>query len=184
VSETVIRRSEGGTPVLGFAAFSGTGKTTLLTRVLPVLRERGLRVGLVKHAHHRFDIDHEGKDSYALRKAGATPVLVSSRERWALVCENETNDEPGVAELIERIDGLGVDLILVEGFKTEALPKIELVRPSLKRPLLHHNDPNIIAIASDAGVPPEASDNLPLLDLNDPSNVADFIQSYAGQPDK
>jgi len=84
--------------VLGFGAYSGTGKTTLLTRLIPVLRERGLRVGLVKHAHHRFEIDHEGKDSFELRKAGATPVLVASKERWAIICENEDRAEPDLGE--------------------------------------------------------------------------------------
>lgn len=162
--------------MLGFCAYSGTGKTTLLGKLLPVLRQRGLRVGLVKHAHHRFEIDHEGKDSYALRKAGASPVLVTSKERWALIAENEDREEPELSEHIDRIDDLGVDLVLVEGFKHEPLPKIELCRLALDRPLIFPTDDNVIAVASDGEL--AAKCDLPRLDLNDIPAIADFIVDY------
>lgn len=162
--------------MLGFSAYSGTGKTTLLTRLVPVLRARGLRVGLVKHAHHRFEIDHEGKDSFELRKAGATPVLVASKERWAIIHENENDKEPELGELIDRVDELGVDLVLVEGFKHEALPKIELTRPELGRPLIFPEDQNVIAVACDAALSESCA--LPVLDLNNAQEIADFVIEY------
>jgi len=162
-------------PVLGFAAFSGTGKTTLLLKLLPLLRARGLRIGMIKHAHHSFDIDHVGKDSYALRKSGASQMLVGSRSRWALVVENEIEREPALDELLAELRQERLDLVLVEGFKHEPFPKIELHRPSLRRPLLFPSDPSIIAVASDGPLATEAG--LPLLDLNDPSQIADFVTS-------
>jgi molybdopterin-guanine dinucleotide biosynthesis adapter protein len=164
---------EPGTPVLGFAAYSGTGKTTLLVKLLPMLKARGLRVGVIKHAHHTFEIDHPGKDSYELRHAGATQMLIGSRHRWALVVE--TGDEPplSLADHIRRMDHDNLDLILVEGFKPEVIPKIELHRPSLRKPLLFPNDRGIIAIASDA--PLSVTTDLPLLDLNTPEQLRDFI---------
>src|SRR5690606_35869045 len=112
------------TPVLGFAAYSGTGKTSLLVRLLPLLNEKGIRVGVIKHAHHTFDIDHEGKDSYELRKAGARQMLVGSDKRWALIAETESNKNR-LADFIGKLDHEFLDLILVEGFKPESIPKIE-----------------------------------------------------------
>ncbi len=176
LNQNFYQTSSSGTPVLGFGAYSGTGKTTLLTRLLPVLRERGLRVGLVKHAHHRFEIDHDGKDSFKLRKAGATPVLVASKERWAIIHENENNAEPDLGELIDRVDDLGVDLILVEGFKHEAMPKVELTRPSLGRPLIFPEDHNVIAVACDDKLGESCA--LPILDLNNIDEIADFVIAY------
>src|SRR5581483_10988443 len=137
-------------PVLGIAAYSGTGKTTLLRKVLPSLRTHGLRVAMIKHAHHSFDTDVPGKDSYELRKAGATQMLVASRHRWALVTETGDADEPRLGQLLGRLDQSSLDLILVEGFKAEAFPKLELHRPSLGHPLLCALDRSIIAIATDA----------------------------------
>jgi molybdopterin-guanine dinucleotide biosynthesis protein MobB len=161
-------------PVLGFAAWSGTGKTTLLSQVLPLLRESGLRCALVKHAHHDFDIDHPGKDSYELRKAGAGQVLIASRRRWALMVEREYEQDPPLAELLRHLDPAQADLVLVEGFKHEHLPKIELHRPALGRPLLYPDDPDIIAVASDRplDVP------IPRLDLNDPASIAAFVVEF------
>lgn len=163
-------------PVLGFAAYSGTGKTTLLKRLIPLLRGQGLRLGLIKHAHHDFDPDIPGKDSYELRKAGATQVLVASHRRWALVTEREVVEEPALQPLLERLDRERLDLILVEGFKHECFPKIELHRPSMGRPPIHPRDPGVIAVAADA----ELADatELPLLDLNDPAAIAGFILTW------
>ena len=160
-------------PIIGFAAFSGTGKTTLLKGLLPCLKVHGLRVGVVKHAHHSFDVDHPGKDSYELRKSGANQMLIASRSRWALMVEQPREQEPRLDEVLLELDQAALDLILVEGFKHERFPKIELHRPSLKRPLLFPDDDSIVAIATDA--PIAQPTRLPLLDLNTPQEIADFI---------
>jgi molybdopterin-guanine dinucleotide biosynthesis protein MobB len=163
-------------PVLGLAAYSGTGKTTLLTQLIPLLRERGLRIAMIKRAHHAFDVDQPGKDSYELRKAGASQMLITSDVRWALMTDLDRPREPQLAELIAHIDQDQADLILVEGFKHEAFPKIELHRREVGKPLLYPADSNIIAIATDA---PESLDTgLPLLSINDPAGVADFIMNH------
>jgi molybdopterin-guanine dinucleotide biosynthesis protein B len=160
-------------PLIGFAAYSGTGKTTLLTRILPILAGRNLRVGLVKHAHHEFDIDHPGKDSYRLRKAGASQVLLGSSQRWALMVEHEDKGNKPLEFHIGRLDLDNLDLVLVEGFKTSAIPKIEVFRPSLGNLPLYEDDPHIVAIVTDA---PEAlQTKLPVFDLDDAEAVADFI---------
>ena len=164
-------------PIVGFAAFSGTGKTTLLKELLRILSARGLRVGVVKHAHHSFDVDHPGKDSYELRKSGAAQTLVASRSRWALVVEKARDREPRLDEVLHELDQAAHDLILVEGFKDERFAKIELHRPSLRRPLLHLRDDAIIAVASDAPLAEET--HLPRLDLNRPEDIAAFIVDYA-----
>lgn len=166
-------------PVLGFAAYSGTGKTTLLTRVLPILRAKGLRIGMVKHAHHQFDIDTPGKDSYELRKAGAEQMLIASRNRWALMSENREPGEPRLAELLRQLDRQRLDLVLVEGFKQVPFPKIELYRSQTGRAPLFPADPSIVAIASDQSLETQ----LPLLDLNDPAAVAEFVFAWAGLSD-
>lgn len=164
-------------PLIGFSAFSGTGKTTLLKRLLPILRERGLRIAVIKHAHHLFEIDHPGKDSHELRAAGASQTLVASRRRMALVTEFEQgHPEPTLNELLSALDPNGIDLVLVEGFKHAAFPKIELHRPALGKPMLCLRDPQIVAIATDGEIP-AAPDALPRLDLNDPDEIARFIQT-------
>ncbi len=160
-------------PVLGFAAYSGSGKTTLLVRLLPLLKQQGLRLGCIKPTHHRFEIDCPGKDSYALRAAGASQVLIGSRHRWALIVESESEKPPALADLIEHLHQDKLDLILVEGFKLERIPKIEIHRPSLGKPLLFPSDPSFIAVATDA--PLEVGTALPLLDLNAPAAIAEFI---------
>ena len=160
-------------PILGFVAFSGTGKTTLLKRLIPELKARGLRIAMIKHAHHGFDVDKPGKDSYELRKAGASQMLIASSLRWALMTEREQPSEPVLAELIGHIDERAADLILVEGFKHETLPKIELHRRETGKPLLHPEDENIIALATDS--PDMIKTHLPLLSINDPTAVANFI---------
>ncbi len=163
-------------PVLGFAAFSGTGKTTLLKRLIPLLRERGRRPGLIKHAHHRVEFDQPGKDSYELRKAGAEQVLLASANRWALMVERLDEREPALPELLARMDLTSLDLVLVEGFRHLAFPKIELHRPSLGKPLLCEQDDSIIAVVSDE--PISLARELPLLDLNNPDAIASFIDSW------
>lgn len=163
-------------PVLGFAAWSGTGKTTLLKQLIPVLKIAGLRIGVVKHAHHNFDIDTPGKDSYELRKAGADHMLVGSRNRWALMVERDSGADPSLGEMLAQLHGRDIDLILVEGFKHVHYPKIELHRPSLGRPLLYPEDDSIIAIASDGDL--DSAPAIPLLDLNHLQSIADFVLAY------
>lgn len=160
-------------PIVGLAAHSGTGKTTLLIELLVLLGEQGLRVGVIKHAHHGFEIDRPGKDSYELHRAGAQQMLIGSRHRWALIVETGDREEPMLDEYVRHMDQHRLDLILVEGFKSSPIPKIELYRPALGRPLLFLSDPSIIAIATDGALPVPAS--LPVLDLNRPREIADFI---------
>lgn len=161
-------------PLVGFAAWSGTGKTTLLEAVIPRLREAGLRLALVKHAHHAFDVDHPGKDSHKLRKAGADQVLVTSGQRWALMQEREEERDPVLAEEIARLDQDSIDLLLVEGFRSEQFPKIELLRETGRdRPPLFHSDDAIIAVAT-AG-DQQVDTALPQLSMDDPDGVARFI---------
>jgi molybdopterin-guanine dinucleotide biosynthesis protein B len=162
-------------PVLGFAAFSGTGKTTLLIRLIPLLEQRGVRVALVKHAHHDFDIDKPGKDSYELRKAGARQVLVASDRRSALITDYPERREPRLEELVAQLAPDAVDLVLVEGFRHLAFPKIELHRPSLKHPLLCREDSSIIAVATDF---PVDTDPYPRLDLNRVAMIGDFVLAW------
>ena len=160
-------------PMLGFAAFSGTGKTTLLTQLIPLLRQNGLRIGLIKHSHHDFQIDDPGKDSFRLRAAGASPVMLISSHRRAIITEITQEREPRLDEQLQLFDQSELDLILVEGFKSEPFPKIELHRPSLNKPFLYPNDPAIIAIASDCRL--ETPDYLTQLDINQPEMIAAFI---------
>jgi molybdopterin-guanine dinucleotide biosynthesis protein B len=162
-------------PMVGFCAWSGTGKTTLLAKLLPMLKTKGLRVGVVKHAHHSFDIDHPGKDSYVLREAGASQMLIASRKRMAHITEFEHgNEEPSLADALAGLDMGTLDLVLVEGFKHEHFRKIELHRPALNKPLLFPDDPDVIAVASDAPIA-ESSNGLPKLDLNNPDRIVQFI---------
>ncbi|MGR8933562.1 MAG: molybdopterin-guanine dinucleotide biosynthesis protein B [Gammaproteobacteria bacterium] len=160
-------------PVLGFAAYSGTGKTTLLTRLIPLLKQRGLRIGLIKHSHHSFNIDQPGKDSFRLREAGASPVMLISKIRRAVITDFDAEQEPLLDEQLQFLDQSQLDLILVEGFKHEHFPKIELYRPALNVPLLFPHDPSVIALATDTPLPLPTS--VMLLDINDPPMIADFI---------
>ncbi|OGA23311.1 MAG: molybdopterin-guanine dinucleotide biosynthesis protein B [Betaproteobacteria bacterium RIFCSPLOWO2_02_FULL_67_26] len=160
--------------IFGFAGWSGSGKTTLIEKLIPLFVARGLKVSLIKHAHHTFDVDQPGKDSYRHRHAGCTEVLVSSSRRWALVHELRGAQEPGFAELIERLSPC--DLVLVEGFKRERLPKLEVYRASTGEALLHAQDTDIVAVASDQRI----DTKLPQFDLNDVPAIADFVLKHAG----
>ena len=155
--------------VFGLAGWSGSGKTTLLTELIPELTGRGITVSTIKHAHHEFDIDKPGKDSWLHRQAGATEVLVASSRRFALMHELRDNPEPSLDELLARM--APVDLLLVEGFKTHAHPKLEVHRPSIGKPFLYTDDPHIVAVASDEAI----TVPLPVLPLADAKGIADFI---------
>ena len=159
--------------VFGLAGWSGSGKTTLVRQLIPLLVSRGVTVSTVKHAHHGFDVDQPGKDSFAHRQAGASEVLVASSARWALMHEHRGAAEPGLAELLRHMSP--VDLVLVEGFKRDSFPKLEVHRPSLGKPLLCVEDPQIVAIASDA---PLSGIDLPRLDLDDIAGIAGFILAH------
>lgn len=163
------------TRVIGFAGWSGAGKTQLLTRLIPVLKARGLSVSTLKHAHHAFDIDRPGKDSYRHREAGANEVLIASSSRWALMHELRGEAEPGLAELLGRMSP--VDLVLIEGFKRNPHVKIEVHRQVNGKPWLYLEDASIRAIASD--VPPPAECGLPWVGLDDHEAIADLVQVHA-----
>lgn len=162
-------------PIVGFVAYSGTGKTTLLLKVIPLLKAKGLRLGMIKHSHHGFEIDIPGKDSYRLRQAGAAQMLIASRKRWALVVE--TGNESGEADLDQVLPSLKqdeLDLILVEGFKHERFPKIEVHRPSLGHDLMFPEDDAIIAVVCDAAL--SQPTRLPVLNMNKPAEIVEFIE--------
>ncbi len=159
-------------PVLGFAAYSGTGKTTLLVQLLPLLKKSGLRIAMIKHAHHDFDIDKPGKDSYELRKAGADQMLIASDKRWAMMTEIQGSDGLQLEDLIGKLNLDECDLVLVEGFRHVPFAKIELHRPSLGKDLIYPVDDCVIAIASDENI---STNGLLLLDLNKPKEIADYI---------
>ena len=160
--------------VLGIAGWSNAGKTTLLEKVLPLLAERGMRVSVVKHAHHRFDVDQPGKDSYRMREAGSHEVLISSPLRWALMREHRGADEPALDELLARLSPC--DLVLVEGYKRWPIPKLEVHRVANGKPLLFPDDRWIAAIASD--VPVESA--LPQFRLDDVATIAQWIAAHDG----
>jgi molybdopterin-guanine dinucleotide biosynthesis protein B len=160
--------------VIGLAGWSGAGKTTLLARMIPRLVARGLRVSTIKHAHHAFDLDQPGKDSHTHRLAGATEVLVSSSARWALLHELRGEPEPGLSELAGKL--APADLVIVEGFKREAYPKLEVHRTAMGKPLIYPDDPHIVAIAADAPLP---SAPLPVLGLDDIDGVIEVVLAHA-----
>lgn len=160
--------------LIGLAGWSGAGKTTLAAKLLPELIGRGLKVSTIKHAHHAFDVDQPGKDSYVHRMAGASEVLVSSARRWALMHENRGDAEPPLEELLAKL--ATVDLVLVEGFKREAHPKIEVHRAANAKPLLYPDDPAIRAIAADIPLPHAP---LPVIDLDDVARITDAVIALA-----
>jgi molybdopterin-guanine dinucleotide biosynthesis protein B len=160
--------------IIGLAGWSGSGKTTLVTRVIPVLVGRGLKVATVKHAHHEFDIDQPGKDSWLHRRAGASEVAVVSSRRWAMVRELGTDPEPSLAEILARLGP--ADLVIVEGFKRHSHPKLEVYRDVVGKALLHPDDDCIVAIATDAPLP-RAS--VPVLMLDDIEGIANALVAEA-----
>ena len=158
--------------IFGFAGWSGSGKTTLIERLIPLFVQRGLKVSLVKHAHHSFDVDQPGKDSWRHRHAGCSEVLVTSSKRWVLMHELRGAAEPAFDDLIRHVSPC--DLLLVEGFKRERLPKLEVYRASVGESLLHPQDPDIVAIASDERL----ETGLPQLVLDDAPAIASFILKH------
>jgi len=161
--------------IFGLAGWSGSGKTTLVVKLIPELVRRGITVSTLKHAHHEFDVDRPGKDSYEHRAAGASEVLISSANRFALMHELRGAPEPTVEELVARLSP--VDLVLIEGYKAHAHDKLEIHRPALGKPLLAAEDRRVIAVASDA---PIAGLSVKLLDLNNVPGIADFIIAHCG----
>ena len=161
--------------VIGLAGWSGSGKTTLVVQLIPALVRRGLRVSTMKHAHHAFDVDKPGKDSYEHRAAGATEVMIGSGRRWALMHELRDETEPDSVSLMQHMTP--VDLLIIEGWKAEDHEKIEVHRPAHGKPLLQPSDPKIVAVASDEVLPGLP---VPRLDLNDAEAVADFIVAHCG----
>lgn len=166
-------------PILGvIAAGSNAGKTTIIAQLIPALAAHHIRVSVIKHAHHKFDIDHPGKDSHIIREAGAVQTLIASDKRWALMTERQrtphANAEIDLGRLIAQLDPSYADLILVEGFKQAIIPKIEVHRPSLGLPLLAENDPNIIAVACDEPI----FCAKPQLALNDTAAICAFIMKW------
>ncbi|MDB5811280.1 MAG: molybdopterin-guanine dinucleotide biosynthesis protein [Betaproteobacteria bacterium] len=160
--------------IFGIAGYSGSGKTTLIEKLIPLFTARGLKVSLLKHAHHTFDVDQPGKDSHRHRHAGCQEVLVSSSRRWALMHELRGAHEPTLQELVGHISPC--DLLLIEGFKHEAIPKLEVYRSVVGESLLHPQDAHIVAVASDQKV----ETSLPQFDLNDAKAIAAFIIERAG----
>jgi molybdopterin-guanine dinucleotide biosynthesis protein B len=158
--------------VLGIAGYSGSGKTTLLEKIIPLLKQHGLRVSVIKHAHHDFDIDRPGKDSFRHREAGAHEVMIASGHRWALMHELRQEVEPSLEELYTRLSPC--DLVLVEGYKLSPIPKLEVHRTETNHALLYPNDPNIIAVVTDS----KATLPLLTLDIDAPQQVVDYILKY------
>jgi molybdopterin-guanine dinucleotide biosynthesis protein B len=161
--------------IIGLAGWSGSGKTTLVTRLIPALIARGITVSTIKHAHHSFDVDQPGKDSYEHRAAGATEVMVSSANRWALMHEHRGAPEPALEDLIPHMSP--VDLLIVEGFKAYPHDKLEVFRRSVGKPLLCAQDKHVVAVASDGPVP---ETELPVLGIDDIDAIADFVLDHTG----
>ena len=161
--------------VFGFAGFSGSGKTTLIEQLIPRFVMEGLKVSLIKHAHHDFDIDQRGKDSYRHREAGATEVMVTGGRRWVLMHELRGEPEPELNDQLKRL--APCDLVLIEGFKSYPIPKLEIHRKETRKPLLFPEDPYIVAIATDTAL----ETKLPQFDLNDFDSIAAFILSHLSQ---
>ena len=160
--------------IIGLAGWSGSGKTTLITKLIPRLIARGVLVSTLKHAHHGFDLDQPGKDSFFHRAAGATEVIISSAKRWAILHELREEPEWNLRSLVAKMSP--VDLVLVEGFKRDAFPKLEIHRAANSKPLIHPEDPHIVAIASDIALPQA---KVPVIDLNDIETIADLLLARA-----
>jgi molybdopterin-guanine dinucleotide biosynthesis protein B len=160
--------------VIGLAGWSGSGKTTLVTKVIPVLVKRGLKIATVKHAHHEFDTDQPGKDSWLHRRAGAAEVAVVSSRRWAIVHELEDEPEPSLDDVLMKLSP--IDLVIVEGFKRHPHPKLEVYRATVGKPLLHPDDDCIVAVATDAPLPQA---QVPVVLLDDIETIANVLQAEA-----
>ena len=160
--------------IIGLAGWSGSGKTTLIKKLIPRLIARGIAVSTLKHAHHGFDLDQPGKDSFFHRTAGATEVIISSAKRWAILHELREQPEWDLAALVGKM--APVDLVLVEGFKRDAFPKLEIHRIANGKPLIHPEDPHIVAVASDSALP---AAQVPVVDLNDIEAIADLLLKHA-----
>jgi molybdopterin-guanine dinucleotide biosynthesis protein B len=160
--------------VIGIAGYSGSGKTTLIEKLIPLLVREGMRVSLIKHAHHEFDVDQPGKDSWRHRHAGCAEVLISSSKRWALMHELRGTAEPGLQDQLRHLSPC--DLVIVEGYKNEAIPKVEVHRRDGHTPVLYPTDPQVVAVATDEFLDTE----LPQLDVDDPEDVARFILQHLG----
>jgi molybdopterin-guanine dinucleotide biosynthesis protein B len=164
--------------IVGLAGWSGAGTTTLVTRAIPVLLKRGIKVSTLKHAHHKFDVDQPGKDSYAHRMAGASEVLVGSANRWFLLHELRGASEPTLQELLNRLSP--VDLVIIEGYKRDNHPKLEVHRVANGKPLIHPDDPAIVAIAADCPLPQA---RVPVVDIDDIETIADILMAQAAPLD-
>lgn len=164
--------------VIGLVGWSGSGKTTLMVQLVVELVRRGYKVSTMKHAHHGFDLDQPGKDSHRHREAGATEVLITSARRWAVMHELRDEAEPGLAELVPRLTP--VDLLIVEGFKSESYDKIEIWREEVGKPMRAPDDARVVALATDA--PLARPLGIPVLDLNRPAAIADFVVRHCGLP--
>ena len=161
-------------PIIGFSAYSGTGKTTLIKQLIPLLKSKGLKIAVIKHAHHHFDLDRPGKDSYELRKSGAAHTIICTTTRMAAISEFDSPDEePSLQAIVDTLDARKFDILLVEGYKHLAFAKIELHRAAMNKPYLYPEDPSIIALAHD--VAPSETLSIPLLDINSPGVIAEFI---------
>jgi molybdopterin-guanine dinucleotide biosynthesis protein B len=166
--------AKGPMRIIGLAGWSGSGKTTLIKKLIPSLIARGLKVSTLKHAHHGFDLDQPGKDSFFHRAAGATEVIISSAKRWAILHELREEPEWDLGELVTKMSP--VDLVLVEGFKRDKFPKLEIHRAANGKPLIHPDDPHIVAVASDVALPKA---KVPVIDLNDVETIVDLLLQRA-----
>ena len=162
--------------IFGFAGWSGSGKTTLVKAVIPALIERGLKISTIKHTHHNFDIDRPGKDSFEHRAAGAHEVVITGAARWALLHENRGEPEPDINAMLSRMSP--VDLVIIEGFKSYAHPKMEVYRPEVGKPIICADDPSLVAVASTM----KLDVTIPQLDLNDVEAIAEFVINFCELP--
>jgi molybdopterin-guanine dinucleotide biosynthesis protein B len=160
--------------IIGLAGWSGSGKTTLITKLIPRLIARGVKASTLKHAHHGFDLDQPGKDSFVHRAAGATEVIISSAKRWAILHELREEPEWDLGALVAKMSP--VDLVLVEGFKRDAFPKLEIYRAANSKPLIHPDDPHIVSVASDVPLPQV---KIPVIGLDDIEAIADLLLKFA-----
>ncbi len=174
-------------PLLGFAAFSGTGKTTLLTRLIPILNQKGIRIGVIKHSHHNIELDNPKKDSYKLRKAGAQQTILASPQRTSIIVELPRQEDASLEQALSHLQTGSLDLVLIEGFKSRNFPKIELHRKALDKPLLYLDDDSIIAIATDYDMTLNHQNKqreITRLDINQPMDIATFIEKHLKQATK